>query len=187
MHMRITGADAARDARSWWRADGLGRRLETAEAVVFQGRQAELDAVLATLDTPDRLPGVVSLTGPPGIGKTAFVYALERACGDRDAADVAIIDSRDFPHTLPGLFDVVRVASARAIQRRAVAGPARPLLLVFDTFEEMRDLEEQFWGRAFQASNSIWVRVRSTDGSRGWRPPKSARRTTVSSTSGAEQ
>ena len=147
MHMRITGVDTATDARSRWRGDGLGRRVETAEAVVFQGRQAELDAILTTLDTPDRLPGVVFLTGPPGIGKTAFVYALERACGDHDAANVAIIDSRDFPHTFPGLFDAVWVASARASQRRAAAGPARPLLLVFDTFEEMRDLEEQFWGR----------------------------------------
>lgn len=145
--MRVTGADTALDARSRWRGDGLGRRVETAEAVVFQGRRAELDAILATLATPDRLPGVVSLTGPPGVGKTAFVYALERACGDHDAADVAIIDSRDFPHTFPGLLDAVRVASARAIQRRTSTGPARPLLLVFDTFEEMRDLEEQFWGR----------------------------------------
>ena len=60
----------------------MGRRLETAEAVVFQGRRAELDAILTILRTPGRLPGVVSLTGPPGIGKTAFVYALKRACDD---------------------------------------------------------------------------------------------------------
>jgi hypothetical protein len=141
---RITGVDTARDMRSRWRGDGLGRRVETAEAVVFQGRQAELDAVLALLDPVDRLPGVVSLTGPPGIGKTAFVYALERACRDRDAADVAIIDSRDFPHTLPGLLGAVSAASARAGRS---ATSTRPLLLVFDTFEEMRDLEDQFWGR----------------------------------------
>ena len=32
-------------------------------------------------------------------------------------------------------------------QGRAAAGHPRPLLLVFDTFEEMRDLEEQFWER----------------------------------------
>ena len=145
--MRVTGADAALGARSRWRGDGLGRRVETAEAVVFQGRQAELDTILATLATPDRLPGVVSLTGPPGVGKTAFVYALERACRDHDAADVAIIDSRDFPHTFPGLLDAVRAASAPAIQGRASARPDRPLLLVFDTFEEMGDVEEQFWGR----------------------------------------
>ena len=80
--MRVTGADTALEARSRWRDDGLGRRVETAEAVVFQGRQAELGAILTILGTPDRLPGVVSLTGPPGIGKTAFVYALKRACDD---------------------------------------------------------------------------------------------------------
>ena len=54
--MRVTGADTALEARSRWRDDGLGRRVETAEAVVFQGRQAELDAMLATLATPDRCP-----------------------------------------------------------------------------------------------------------------------------------
>jgi hypothetical protein len=110
--------------------------------VVFQGRRAEIDAVLALLEEPDRLPGVVSLTGPPGIGKTALVYALGRACEERDAADVAIIDSRDFPHTLPGLLGAVSAATAG---RNAPA--PRPLLLVFDTFEEMRDLEDQFWDR----------------------------------------
>lgn len=141
----ITGADTAWEARS--RGDGLGRRVENAEATVFQGRRAELNAVLARLGTRDRLPGVVSLTGPPGIGKTAFVYALGRACRDCDAADVAIIDSRDFPHTLPGLLDAVRPVSAGDIRDRVSGRPARPLLLVFDTFEEMRDLEEQFWER----------------------------------------
>jgi hypothetical protein len=139
---RITGADTVVDTISGWREDGLGRRVRSAEAVVFQGREAELDAVLATLGSPDRLPGVVSLTGPPGIGKTAFVYALERACAARDAADVAIIDSRDFPHTLPGLLEAVRPIMARA---SGAIRPARPLLLAFDTFEEMADLQEQFW------------------------------------------
>jgi len=138
----ITGAGTAWDAGSRLAADGLGQRVATAEAAVFQGRQAELDAVLTLLAEPGRLPGVLSLAGPPGIGKTALVYALERACHDRDVADVAIIDSRDFPHTLPGLLDAVRAASAGSSAR-----PGRPLLLVFDTFEEMRDLEERFWDR----------------------------------------
>jgi hypothetical protein len=115
---------------------GLGGRIRDAEAVVFQGRQAELDTVLTALTAPGRLPGVISLTGPPGIGKTAFVYALERACRARGAADVRIVDSRDFPHTLAGL-----VSTAKDIDSQ------RPSLLVFDTFEEMRDLEERFWNR----------------------------------------
>jgi hypothetical protein len=111
---------------------GLAGRIRNAEAVVFQGRQAELDTVLTALARPELLPGVVSLTGPPGIGKTAFVYALERACRDRDAADVAIIDSRDFPHTLPGLLDAVPAQATEDMESQ------RPLLLVFDTFEERR-------------------------------------------------
>jgi hypothetical protein len=132
--------------------DSLGRRVASAEATVFQGRRVEVEAVLERLGDPARLPGVVSLTGPPGIGKTALVYALGRACRDR-STDVAIIDSRDFRHTLPGLRGAVRFACAAAGREgngirpeAAVPGrPARPLLLVLDTFEEMRDLEDQLW------------------------------------------
>jgi hypothetical protein len=114
---------------------GLGQLVDGAEAAVFGGRQAELAAILGRLADPARLPGVMALTGPPGIGKTAVVYALVRACRDR-AIDALILDSRDFPHTLAGL----RQAAGRL--------PAdRPSLLVFDTFEEMRDIEDLFWER----------------------------------------
>jgi hypothetical protein len=139
----MTQYDTVREAAS--AGNGLGTRVETAEATVFQGRQAELDALLARLAAPGALPGVVSLTGPPGIGKTAFVYALGRACRDRDAANVAIVDSRDFPHTLNGLSSAVLTVTAGAGQGGVSGQRDKPLLLVFDTFEEMRDLEEQFW------------------------------------------
>ncbi len=120
------------------RLDGLGRHVDGAEAAVFQGRQAELAAVLGRLAEPARLPGVMALTGPPGIGKTAVVYALARACRAQ-ASDVLILDSRDFPHTLGGLRD--------AASGIGVDAGGRPSLLVFDTFEEMRDIEDLFWER----------------------------------------
>lgn len=109
---------------------------------MFQGRQAEKAAVLSRLARPGALPGIVSLGGPPGIGKSALVYALARACRDRGEADVIVLDSRDFPHTLRGLRDALAACSGGVW--RGVA--RRPLLLAFDTFEEMRDLEEQFFG-----------------------------------------
>ncbi len=149
---QISGWESPRRAGSGQPEHGLGPLVERAEAAVFQGRRAELEAVLARLGDPGLLPGVVSLSGPPGIGKTALVYALGRACRDR-GADVAIIDSHDFPHTLPGLWSAVRSACAASGQDGngippEVAVPrrlARPLLLVLDTFEEMRDLEDQLW------------------------------------------
>src|SRR5712691_10577008 len=148
-------ADASGRGGSRRREEGLGRRLRDAEAAVFQGRRAELEAVLARLAAPPRLPAVVSLTGPPGIGKTALVYALDRVCRERDVADVAILDSRDFPHTLAGLCEAVRAAAPEIAFGRVADGSGagsqprsgRPLLLVFDTFEEIRDLEDQFWER----------------------------------------
>lgn len=154
--------------------DGLGGLAERAEAAIFQGRQAELKTVLARLDEPGRLPGVVSVTGPPGIGKTTFAYALGRAWRDRGGG-VAIIDSRDFAHTLPGLHDALRSASGEAGE----AGSWRatgPLLLVLDTFEELRDLEGQLWERFLPGLRGPVLvvlsgrnRARASAPSSGWR------------------
>lgn len=152
----------------------LGSLVDQAEATVFQGRQAELAAVLARLDEPGRLPAVISLTGPPGIGKTTFAYALGRACRDRGAG-VAIIDSRDFPHTLPGLHGAVRSASGEAWEADSWRA-AVPLLLVLDTFEEMRDIEDQLWERFLPGlAGPVLVllsgrnRARASAPSSGWR------------------
>src|SRR5262249_58213329 len=56
----------------------LGQALAAQEALAFQGRAAELARVWRLLGAPARLPRIVRIHGPPGIGKTAFAYAQIR-------------------------------------------------------------------------------------------------------------
>src|SRR5262249_5276703 len=50
----------------------LGQALAAQEGLAFQGRAAELARVWRLLAAPARLPRIVQIHGPPGIGKTAF-------------------------------------------------------------------------------------------------------------------
>jgi len=119
----------------------LGQRAATEEARLFQGRRAELDRMLNLLAAPSGLPRVVQVHGPAGIGKTAFAYALARECARRGWPAV-VLDSRDFRHDASGLTETMTARSAGTWSPRC----GRPLLLVLDTVEEMRDMEHQLWG-----------------------------------------
>jgi DNA-binding SARP family transcriptional activator/DNA polymerase III delta prime subunit len=118
----------------------LGQRAAAEEDRMFQGRSVELSRVLELLADTGRLPRVVQLHGTPGIGKTAFAYALARRCGSRGWPAV-IIDSRDFGHNPAELTEAIATRCA------GVWSPGRgsPLLLVLDTAEEMRDIEHYLW------------------------------------------
>jgi DNA-binding SARP family transcriptional activator len=118
----------------------LGQRAAAEEARLFQGRRTELGRTLEVLATPGRLPRVIQLHGPAGIGKTAFSYALARECACRGWPAV-IIDSRDFRHDAAGLAKAVTARCAGVWSPRC----GRPMLLVLDTAEEMRDMEHQLW------------------------------------------
>jgi len=118
----------------------LGQRAALEEAQAYQGRAAQLARILGLLAAPDKLPRVVRLHGPAGIGKTAFAYELARTCDARGWPAV-ILDSRDFRH------DAASLSEAVASRCAGLWEPAssRPLLLVLDTFEEMADVERDLW------------------------------------------
>lgn len=118
----------------------LGHRVAVAESRLFQGRRAELSRMLRLLAAPWLLPRVAQVHGPAGIGKTAFAYALARECETRGWPAV-ILDSRDFSHDLTGLTEAIAARSAELWS----PGCGRPLLLVLDTVEEMRDIEHRLW------------------------------------------
>jgi hypothetical protein len=115
-------------------------RLASAEAAAFQGRSAEARRVWELLSAAERLPRVLCVQGPPGIGKTAFLYALARGCETRGYPAV-ILDSRDFPHQPEVLSEVI----AERCGDRWRDADGLPLLLALDTYEEMQDIEAPLW------------------------------------------
>jgi len=139
---QVTSASCGRPGQpeSAARPGTLGQVLAAREARAFQGRTAEMARLSRLLAAPDQLPRVLQIYGPPGIGKTAFAYALARLCYRRGHPAV-ILDSRDFGHDAAALADAVAVRRAHA----QAPGSDRPALLVLDTFEEMQDMERQFW------------------------------------------
>jgi hypothetical protein len=115
------------------------------------GRDAELDAAMAAVGRiQDRLPGVITVSGPAGIGKTRFVTALadrlraegkrvlSGACLDLGAGappysafiaafrsvDPPAVQGRGSRHTEKPSARVV-ATSARTCGRRSVAAQAR--------------------------------------------------------------
>jgi non-specific serine/threonine protein kinase len=99
------------------------------------GRDTDVAAVGAALDLPDTR--LLTLTGPPGVGKTRLAVAVATAVADRFADGVAFVDLtavRD-PQLVMG--EVAQAVGAGSADRLAHRLDGRELLLVVDNLEHV--------------------------------------------------
>lgn len=118
----------------------LGERARQQAEANFHGREVELRRFVDLISSPDRLPRVLGVHGPPGIGKTAFATACLKTCAEARIGNGILIDSREFLHNLD---DFTALVQARLTALGTGAGE-KPLVIVVDTFEEMADMEWSF-------------------------------------------
>jgi hypothetical protein len=123
----------------------LGDRVQRAEESVFAGRERELRRLIDLVTDPRRLPHTVSLTGPPGIGKTAILEECARRVRSVDGGSAVLIDCHEFDGSVDGF----RSALARRTAGWIGGGVEVPMLLGVDSYELLtvprrRRLREEF-------------------------------------------
>ncbi len=109
------------------------KALQDAAIAGFQGRSSELSLVLRLLSRPPELPLVVSVLGPPGIGKTSFVLACQRAIHDLGLGRMLVLPAHLRPDELSQ-----RLASESRRQSNWLN--ATPLVVGLDGVEEGIDV-----------------------------------------------
>ena len=117
----------------------LGSKVDAAARQAFFGRAPELSRLVELMRRSERLPRVVQLLGPAGIGKTSLLQMWRQECRRLGLGPVILVDSREFPHTVVGLTSL--------LEQRLGSWPPRapgPLGLAVDSFEEMADMEWKF-------------------------------------------
>jgi predicted ATPase/DNA-binding XRE family transcriptional regulator len=118
---------------------GAGAALP--QAVDLIGREREIAALRALLlDPATRL---VTLTGGPGVGKTALAVALAADVADAIAGEVRFIEFATLPDPLLVPTKIALALGVRDVRGDSVAASVasvigdRPMLLVLDNFERM--------------------------------------------------
>jgi non-specific serine/threonine protein kinase len=115
-------------------------RIPSAPLTPLFGREHDLRAVHALLDDGVRL---VTLTGPPGVGKTRLGYALfagHEPATDDLVAFVPLAAAADASLVLPTIAYALNVPTEGGtplVERVAATLNARPALLVLDNFEQI--------------------------------------------------
>jgi hypothetical protein len=126
-------------------APTLRDRVQQAEESVFAGRERELRRLIDLMTDPRRLPLTVSLTGPPGIGKTAMLEECARRVRSVDAGRTVLIDCHEFDGSVDGF----RSMLGRRTAGWTGGGVEVPTLLGVDSYELLtvprrRRLREEF-------------------------------------------
>jgi DNA-binding CsgD family transcriptional regulator len=123
----------------------LGELLGAMEEQMFVGRTHELSVFRRWLTA--RVPKILNVTGPGGVGKSALLRAFRRLA-DAEGRRVLLLDGREFRAVPDGLHGALREClslppfESPADAHRAIVerlNELRPLLLL-DTFEELVDL-----------------------------------------------
>lgn len=116
----------------------IAEALAEGERSLFVGRASELALFERWLDDDPRLPELLEVTGPGGIGKTSLLAAFRRLSEQRGRLVVGVDmhGALSNPAGLLGLLGGGDLDSAAEQLNRT-----RPLILL-DTFEEAGDLQQ---------------------------------------------
>jgi len=116
----------------------IGEALAEDERALFVGRAAELAVFERWLAATPRPPEVLEVSGPGGIGKSSLLAAF-RGLAQAQGRPVVEVDLRDTAGQRAALLE--RLGGADLESAAVHINQVRPLVLL-DTFEEARDLQQ---------------------------------------------
>lgn len=126
----------------------------------FVGRTAELGAVEAWFEGPARPTRVVAVSGPPGVGKTEFLQAIQDLA-ERYRARRLWVDARLAPPSPAGLVEHLESLRRNVWRAETWADPdGRPSLVLIDNYENLLHMDD--WLRRLlldwlPADEVLWI------------------------------
>jgi hypothetical protein len=114
----------------------LGELVSRLEAQLFVGRERELALFEQWLTVETAPSGILNVSGPSGVGKSALLQAFRRSA-EQLGRPVILADAHDFPATPAGLLQALGCEGLDDIQARL--NEAQPLIML-DTFEQLGHL-----------------------------------------------
>jgi ABC-type glutathione transport system ATPase component len=84
----------------------IGEAVSQLQEYFFVGRQSELDNFRTWLSVKTRIPEVLALSGPSGVGKSALLRAFKRIA-EESGRPVVLVNGGSFPATPRGLLGAI--------------------------------------------------------------------------------